>query len=95
MSPETFRFHLNHDKLRRCRRREGRYLLRSNLTEQDPAHVWEKYLLLTQVEQAFKELKGDMSVRPIYHQKEARMSVCDLTQSPQALSGWVDFTQRF
>ena len=73
VSPETFRFHLNHDKLRRCRRREGRYLLRSNLTEQDPAHVWEKYLLLTQVEQAFKELKGDMSVRPIYHQKEARI----------------------
>jgi transposase len=73
VSPETFRFHLNRDKLRRCRRREGRYLLRSNLTEQDPADVWEKYLLLTQVEQAFKELKGDMSVRPIYHQKEARI----------------------
>ena len=73
VSPETFWFHLNRDKLRRCRRREGRYLLRSNLTEQDPADVWQKYLLLTQVEQAFKELKGDMSVRPIYHQKEARI----------------------
>ena len=47
--------------------------MRSNLTEQDPSHVWEKYLLLTQVEQAFKELKGDMLVRPIYHQKEKRI----------------------
>jgi transposase len=73
VNSETFRFHLNRDKLRRCRRREGRYLLRSNLTEQDPSHVWEKYLLLTQVEQAFKELKGDMLVRPIYHQKEKRI----------------------
>jgi transposase len=73
VSSETFRFHLSRDKLRRCRRREGRYLLRSNLTEQDPAQVWQKYLLLTQVEQAFKELKSDMSVRPIYHQKETRV----------------------
>ncbi len=73
VNSDTFRFHLNRDKLRRCRRREGRYLLRSNLTEQAPSHVWEKYLLLTQVEQAFKELKGDMLVRPIYHQKEKRI----------------------
>lgn len=73
VSPETFTFRLNRDKLRRCRRREGRYLLRSNLTGQEPAQVWQTYLLLTHVEQAFKELKGDMSVRPIYHQKEKRI----------------------
>lgn len=73
VNPDTFRFHLNRDKLRRCRRREGRYLLRSNLTEEDPADVWEKYLLLTHIEQAFKEVKGDMLVRPIYHQKEKRI----------------------
>jgi len=71
--PETFTFRLNRDKLRRCRRREGRYLLRSNLTSEDPSQVWQKYLLLTQVEQAFKELKGDLSVRPIYHQKDRRI----------------------
>jgi transposase len=73
VNSDTFRFHLNRNKLRRCRRREGRYLLRSNLTKQDPSHVWEKYLLLTQIEQAFKEIKGDMLVRPIYHQKEKRI----------------------
>lgn len=73
VSPETFTFQLNRDKLRRCRRREGRYLLRSNLTGQDPSHAWQKYLLLIHVEQAFKELKGDLSVRPIYHQKDHRI----------------------
>jgi len=73
VSPKTFTFRLNRHKLRRCRRREGRYLLRSNLTSQDPSQVWQKYLLLTQVEQAFKELKGDLSVRPIFHQKEERI----------------------
>jgi len=73
VSPKTFTFRLNRHKLRRCRRREGRYLLRSNLTSQDPSQVWQKYLLLTQVEQAFKELKGDLSVRPVFHQKEERI----------------------
>ena len=73
VSPKTFTFQLNRDKLRRCRRREGRYLLRSNLTSQDPSQVWQKYLLLIHVEQAFKELKGDLSVRPIYHQKDHRI----------------------
>lgn len=72
-SLKTFTFQLNRDKLRRCRRREGRYLLRSNLTREAPSNVWQKYLLLTHVEQAFKELKGDLSVRPIFHQKEERI----------------------
>ena len=73
VTSETFTFHLNRDKLRRWRRREGRYLLRSNLTGQAPTQVWEKYLLLTQIEQAFKELKSDLLVRPIHHQKESRI----------------------
>ena len=40
---------------------------------EQPERVWEQSLLLTQVEQAFKELKGDLSLRPIYHQKEGRI----------------------
>ena len=55
------------------RRREGHYLLRSNLSGQDPAKLWQYYVQLTEVEQAFKELKNDLSIRPIYHQKEARI----------------------
>ena len=55
------------------RRREGRYLLRTNLTSSDPAELWRYYIQLVQVEQAFKDLKGDLAVRPIYHQLEHRI----------------------
>jgi len=61
------------EKLRERTRREGRYLLRSNLTAEDPAQIWRLYMLLTQVEEAFKNLKGDLEVRPIYHQLECRI----------------------
>jgi len=64
---------LNRDKLRKARRREGRYLLRTNLTEQDPAKLWSYYLQLVAVEEAFKNLKGDLALRPIHHQKEGRI----------------------
>jgi transposase len=70
---EGFRFALRKDKLRIQRRREGRYLLRSNMTGQDPAALWQQYILLTEVEQAFKELKNDLSIRPIYHQLDERI----------------------
>jgi hypothetical protein len=73
VTKETFQFTLNRRKLRIVRRREGRYLLRSNLTGDDPALLWKYYIQLTEVEQAFKELKGDLSVRPIYHQTDARI----------------------
>jgi hypothetical protein len=69
----TFTYHLNKDKLRQVRRREGRYLLRGNLTETGPAVVWHYYLQLVQVEQAFRNLKGDLAVRPIFHQDEKRI----------------------
>jgi hypothetical protein len=68
-----FTFRLDTAKLRRVRRREGRYLLRSNLTETDPARLWESYLQLVEVEAAFKDLKGDLAVRPIFHQVPARI----------------------
>jgi transposase len=69
----AFTYRLDKDKLRIVRRREGRYLLRSNLTASDPAQLWRFYLQLTQVEEAFKNLKGDLAVRPIYHQDQARI----------------------
>ncbi|MGH8144434.1 MAG: IS1634 family transposase, partial [Steroidobacteraceae bacterium] len=55
------------------RRREGRYLLRTNLTESDPAKLWEYYLQLVAVEEVFKALKGDLAIRPIFHQYERRI----------------------
>jgi hypothetical protein len=66
-------FRLRKKKLRQVRRREGRYLLRSNLSSQEPAQAWEFYLQLTQVEAAFKDLKDDLSLRPIHHQLERRI----------------------
>jgi transposase len=66
-------FRLQRDKLRQVRRREGRYLLRTNLATQEPERLWTFYIQLTEVEQAFKELKHDLAVRPIYHQKESRI----------------------
>lgn len=69
----SFSYKLRKDKLRLARRREGRYLLRTNLTETDPAKLWNWYMQLSQVEEAFKNLKGDLAVRPIYHQDQARV----------------------
>ena len=66
-------YRLDQEKLRRQRRREGRYLLRTNLTETDPAKLWSLYLQLVSVEDAFKNLKGDLAIRPIFHQSEKRI----------------------
>jgi len=68
-----FSYTLNRQKLRQIRRREGRYLLRTNLTENDPALLWQYYTQLVAVEEAFKNLKGDLAIRPIFHQEERRV----------------------
>jgi len=68
-----FVYTLNRQKLRRIRRREGRYLLRTNLTENDPALLWQYYTQLVAVEEAFKNLKGDLAIRPVFHQEERRI----------------------
>jgi transposase len=73
VNAQSFKFKLSLKKLRRVRRREGRYLLRSNLSDQDPAKLWQFYIQLTQVEAAFKDLKDDLSLRPIFHQLEQRV----------------------
>ena len=70
---KKFGFALRKDKLRQVRKREGRYLLRSNLTGKTPEQLWECYLQLVAVEEAFKHLKGDLGLRPIFHQKEPRI----------------------
>jgi transposase len=66
-------FTLNREKLRQVRRREGRYLLRTNLGDRDPADLWRFYIQLTEVEAAFKNLKDDLNLRPIHHQLEHRI----------------------
>jgi transposase len=69
----TFGFALNRQKLRQVRRREGRYLLRTNLCEREPAELWQFYIQLVEIEAAFKNLKDDLALRPIFHQLQQRI----------------------
>ena len=69
----AFSYRLDRDKLRRARRREGRYLLRTNLTDDDPARLWGLYLQLVSIEAAFRNLKGDLAIRPVFHQHQTRI----------------------
>ncbi len=73
LAQPIFSFRLNRKKLRPVRRREGRYLLRTNLCGRDPADLWQFYIQLIEVEAAFKNLKDDLQLRPIYHQLEHRI----------------------
>jgi transposase len=75
VAPEgaAFSFTLDRDKLRQGRRREGRYLLRTNLTGKDPAELWRFYIQLVEIEAAFKTMKDDLHLRPIHHQLEHRI----------------------
>jgi len=71
--PVTFRFSLNRQKLRKARRGEGTYLFRTNLAAEKPEELWKQYIVLTEVEQAFKELKNNLDIRPIHHQRDDRI----------------------
>jgi hypothetical protein len=73
VNAETFTFRLRRDKLRQAFRREGHYLLRSNLPEEDPARLWQHYVQLTEIEAVFRTLKSDLAIRPIHHQKDSRI----------------------
>ncbi len=69
----TFTFALDKEKLKKAELRDGHYLLRSNLVGEDPALLWDRYVQLTQIEAAFKSLKSELGIRPIYHQLEHRV----------------------
>ena len=92
----VLRYRLNREKLRAVRQREGRYLLRTNMTADDPALLWRCYMQLCHVEEAFRTLKGDLGLRPIFHQKPARieahlfvafLAYCLMTTLRQQLRG--------
>jgi transposase len=70
---QSFTFAVDKDKLRKAELRDGHYLLRSNLAGEDPAVLWDRYVQLTQVEAAFKTMKSELGLRPIYHQVEQRV----------------------
>lgn len=70
---ETFRFRVNRAKLREAEQRDGHSLLRTNLTGEDPAVLWARYVQLTQIEAVFRSLKNELGIRPVYHRLEHRV----------------------
>ena len=69
----SFQFRLDKKKLEAAELLDGHYLLRTNLTGEDPAVLWDRYIQLTQIEEAFKCLKSELGIRPIGHQTAARV----------------------
>ena len=55
------------------RLREGAYVLRTNLQADSAAELWSKYMQLTEAEASFRALKSELSIRPLFHQKESRV----------------------
>lgn len=70
---KTFTFQTNKAKLKEAQQRDGHYLLRTNMVAEDPAVLWDRYMQLTQIEAAFKCLKSELGIRPIYHQLQHRV----------------------
>lgn len=64
---------ISEEKISWRKAREGAYLLRTNIEEDDPKLLWEKYMQLAEAEAAFRALKSDLVLRPIWHQKEERV----------------------
>jgi transposase len=70
---EALSYTLDKTRLRRVRIREGCYLLRTNMAGRDPAELWQYYMQLVAIEEAFRTLKGDLGLRPIFHKKPSRI----------------------
>jgi hypothetical protein len=73
VTPLTFRWKLRWAKFKAAARRDGHYILRTNLRGEDPAVLWQRYIQLTEIEAAFRNLKSDLALRPIHHQLEWRV----------------------
>ena len=73
VSPKNSKYRFDRQAYRRMIHRDGKYFLRTNQTGKHPVELWEQYMLQTRVEQSFKELKSDLSIRPIHHHLESRV----------------------
>src|SRR5215471_4924050 len=74
-SPEGVRlfWQIKEDRRNWRESREGAYLLRTNLQAQTAEELWAKYMQLTEAEASFRALKSELSIRPLFHQKESRV----------------------
>jgi hypothetical protein len=79
----NFHFQVDHAKLTAAELQDGHYLLRSNLVGEDPTVLWERYVQLAQIEAAFKTMKSELGIRPLYHQLGYRVALDALFQATQ------------
>ena len=73
VTQENFSWSFDLERIKEARGNEGTYLLRTNMTEADPAVLWKQYMIQGEIEQSFKEVKNDLGLRPVYHQLDSRI----------------------
>ena len=74
--------------------REGAYMLRTNLAAGSAEEFWSKYMQLTEAEASFRALKSELSIRPLFHQKEPRVKAHVMVAFPgYALGNSEAFTE--
>ena len=73
VEPGSFTFKLKKAELKEAELYDGHYLLRSNLSDQEPEWLWKLYMLLVEIEAVFQSFKNDLGLRPIYHSVEPRV----------------------
>jgi len=74
VTEESFRWKLDWERIREARANdEGTYLLRTNLPECDPKTLWKRYMIQGEIEYAFREMKNDLGLRPVYHRLDDRI----------------------
>lgn len=81
VTPATFSWKLDWDRIREARANdEGTCLLRTNLPECDPRALWKRYMVQGEIEYAFRELKNDLGLRPVYHGLDDRIEAHIFTE---------------
>jgi transposase len=72
-TPENFHYELNAEFTGQSLERDGSYILRSNAIQSDAATMWSMYMQLVFIEAAFKSMKSDLAIRPIFHRVQPRV----------------------
>jgi len=70
---QNFHYELKAEAYREALEQDGSYILRSNVTTSDATIMWSMYMQLVWIESAFKSMKSDLAVRPIWHQVQPRV----------------------
>jgi transposase len=73
VNERTFTYRLKRQEYRQAHSRDGSYLLRTTLPPEEPEKLWQQYMVLVEIEAAFRCLKSDLAIRPVYHQLEHRV----------------------